>query len=234
MARIQYCSDLHLEFPRNRAFLDKNPLEAKADILILAGDIVPFSAMNRLTDFWDELSEKFEHTFWVPGNHEYYHSDIGDRTGEVYEEIRENIFLVNNYVTKIDNVKLIFSTLWTALSETYQFQVQRIMADFKVIQHGKTLLSPAVYNRLHLENLEFLEKAIAGIQADEKVVVSTHHVPTFMNYPEKYRGDFLNEAFAVELFELIADNPIDHWIFGHHHCNTPTFQIGNTDMRTNQ
>jgi hypothetical protein len=30
---------------------------------------------------------------------------------------------------------------------------------------------------------------------------STHHVPAFMNYQEKYKGDILSEAFAVELSE---------------------------------
>jgi hypothetical protein len=55
-----------------------------------------------------------------------------------------------------------------------------------------------------------------------------------MHYPEMYKTDLLNEAFAVELFPFIESSGIDYWIYGHHHCNTPAFSIGNTQMLTNQ
>jgi hypothetical protein len=44
----------------------------------------------------------------------------------------------------------------------------------------------------------------------------------------------LNEAFAVALDDFIETNGPDCWLFGHHHFNTPAFEIGHTQMKTNQ
>ena len=44
----------------------------------------------------------------------------------------------------------------------------------------------------------------------------------------------LNEAFAQDLTDFIVSNPIDYWIYGHHHFNQPDFKVGNTLLVTNQ
>ena len=69
---------------------------------------------------------------------------------------------------------------------------------------------------------------------EEHIAVFTHHCPTFLNYPEQYKGDALNEAFAVELFDMIESSNIDYWVYGHHHSNIPEFTIGKTKLVTNQ
>ena len=66
------------------------------------------------------------------------------------------------------------------------------------------------------------------------MVVFSHHCPTFLNYPPKYKGDALNEAFATELFDFIETSNISFWGYGHHHFNVPDFYIGNTRLTTNQ
>ena len=234
MLKIQYCSDLHLEFPENKLFLKKHPIEPVGDILVLAGDIMPFAVMNKFDSFFDELSEKFKQVYWISGNHEYYHSDIGNRTGAFCEEIRKNIFLVNNHIVDIQSAKIIFTTLWSKISEINKWQIAQRMSDFRVIKMGSGKFTPEHYNRLHYENLNFLEKALTNSKNDRSTIVVTHHVPTFMNYPEKYKGDSLNEAFAVELFDFIESSLINSWIYGHHHSNTDSFVIGNTQLLTNQ
>lgn len=230
---IQYASDLHLEFPENKEFLKKNPLLPKGDILVLAGDIVPFAMMDKHKDFFTYLSDNFQTTYWVPGNHEYYYSDLSDKEGTFNEKIRSNVFLVNNVTSKHENTRFIFSTLWSMIKPENQWNVQHRLSDFHVIKYKKRQFLPSHYNWLHQESIKFLEKELKQ-NPKENTVVVTHHVPTFLNYPEKYKGDALNDAFATELFALIEENDPDFWIFGHHHYNGPDFMIGKTQLVTNQ
>ena len=90
--KIQYCSDLHLEFRENAEYIKRNPIQQEADILLLAGDIVPFAIMNKHDDFFDKVSEQFDVVYWIPGNHEYYHSDLLEKCGPLNVKIRENVF----------------------------------------------------------------------------------------------------------------------------------------------
>ena len=109
--KIQYASDLHLEFRQNQQFIKANPLLPNGDVLVLAGDIVPFALMDNFKDFFSYLSDNFQTTYWVPGNHEYYHFDAASRSGVLSENIKSNLFLVNNTSVLHQDTSLIFSTL---------------------------------------------------------------------------------------------------------------------------
>lgn len=37
--KIQYCSDLHMEFHENMRFMKSLPLEPVGDVLVIAGDV---------------------------------------------------------------------------------------------------------------------------------------------------------------------------------------------------
>ncbi len=230
---LQYASDLHLEFPENKEYLKQNPLKPLGDILVLAGDIVPFAAMSQHDDFFDFVSGHFKYTYWIPGNHEYYRFDITDKYGNFNEKIRSNVFLVNNTTVVHENVKFIFSTLWSKIRPAYQWQIERRMSDFHVIKYNRYRFSAERFNWLHDESMKFIEPEL-NKKYYGKTVVVTHHVPTFRNYPEKYKGDVLNDAFAVELFDLIEAKGPDYWIYGHNHYNTADFTIGKTQLATNQ
>jgi len=231
--KLQYASDLHLEFRANKEFLKRYPLQPVGNVLVLAGDIVPFVVKDKFSDFFNYVSDNFKTTYWLPGNHEYYHFDIAEKSGVFNESIRSNVFLVNNTAVVHENVKLIFSTLWSKISASNQWQIERSLSDFQLINYKGYRFSAEQYNQLHEESLAFIEKELQGVQ-QEKTIVFTHHCPTFLNYPEQYKGDVLNEAFAVELFDTIERSNIDYWVYGHHHSNTHPFSIGKTKMITNQ
>jgi DNA repair exonuclease SbcCD nuclease subunit len=179
------------------------------------------------------VSDNFETTYWLPGNHEYYHFDIAEKSGVLDEAIRSNVFLVNNTSVVHKNAKLIFSTLWSHISPGHQWQIERSLNDFHLIKHKGYRFSAELYNQLHAECLAFIQNELKTVQK-EKIAVFTHHCPTFLNYPEQYKGDVLNEAFAVELFDVIESSYIDYWAYGHHHTNIPELSIGITKLITNQ
>jgi len=233
MMKIQYCSDLHLEFPENRKFLSRNPLHPLGEILVLAGDIVTFHDPGKAREFFDFVCDHYTTVYWVPGNHEYYGSDISDRPGSFCEKVRDNLYLVNNQSIVHDGVRLVFSTLWGRISPVSAWDLQRSISDFSAIRFQGRKFTAQDFSFLHDEGLTFLRNALRSGGAAPTVVI-THHVPTLMNYPAVYRNSPLTEAFAVELFDLIEGAGAACWMYGHHHVNTPAFKIGETMMLTNQ
>jgi len=231
--KIQYASDLHLEFQDNKKFIEMNPLVPVGDILILAGDIIPFSKMEFADDFFQFCSDNFETTYWIPGNHEYYNGTLENRTGQFIENIKSNVHLVNNYWAHHGNTRIILSTLWTPISSEKAWHIQNGLNDYRVISDGVKRFTTQRSTELFTENLLFIKEAVKNNERENCIIV-THHVPTFQHYPEEYKDSILNEGFAVELNDFILESDIDFWIYGHHHRNIERFKIGNTELLTNQ
>lgn len=231
--RIQYCSDLHLEFPENKNYLMKHPLQPSGEILLLAGDILPFAFNHRNYAFFDMIADNFEAVYWIPGNHEYYGYDIGNTSNPLFEKIRSNVFLVNNQTITCQDVNIICSTLWSHINPVNEHMLQRCLSDFSAITIDGNPLLPAHFNSLHKAGLSFIHSETEK-NATSKNIVLTHHVPTLYHYPSKYTNSILNEGFAVELHDFIHSSKISFWLYGHHHFNIPAFKIGNTAMLTNQ
>ena len=125
---IDYVSDLHLEI-NNHVYVSKRN-DGRGDVLILAGDIVTFAAIdpaktdpnNRsirrrflkmLQTDWSE----YEKIYWIPGNHEYYgyYFDGADEAGKRFcNTLDPRLHLLNNETVELDdNNVIIASTLWT-------------------------------------------------------------------------------------------------------------------------
>ncbi|MEL6660155.1 MAG: metallophosphoesterase [Bacteroidota bacterium] len=228
---IQICSDLHLEFASNRAWLTEHPLIPKGDILLIAGDTYHLDRDYGALDFIQKAANSFERVYLIPGNHEYYGGfDVATALQPTYRTLLENVFIVNNHVEEIGDVKFIFSTMWSKVERNIA-EVFRGMTDFRRIKFNGAPFTINHYNEIHDFATAFLEEAA---KLEGKKVVVTHHLPSSFCNIERFRNSPLNEAFCAEKTDFIAGTDINYWIYGHSHGNKEDFEIKGTRLVTNQ
>jgi predicted phosphohydrolase len=231
---IQYCSDLHLEFAINSQYLMANPIVPVGDILILAGDITYWGQKHFKHPFFDYISKNFKSAYYIPGNHEFYTGkDVRILDNPVFEPIRDNVFITNNHTVNIDSTDIFFTTLWSQISHKHSLIIESSVSDFRLIKYKGKPLKTETFNKLHNDSLAYLQNAVKDSRAVNKVIVS-HHVPSLLCNPEKYKDSQINSAFVTDLDEIIRELNADYWIYGHHHANMPEITIGKTKLVTNQ
>lgn len=233
--KVQYASDLHLEFRDNSRFLRDNPLIPVGEILLLAGDIGYLNDDNyTVHPFWDWASENFKQTLIIPGNHEFYKGkDLGALDAGCIAVIRHNIKCYYNAVITIDDIDFILSTLWSHIFSENSFVTERGVSDFYRIAYNSQLLTSHHFNEEHLKALQFLNDALQSSKSAKRVVI-THHVPTALCMAEEFKNSRINGAFVAELHDFIYDNNIDYWVYGHSHRNLPEIDINGTKLLCNQ
>lgn len=249
--KIQFVSDLHLEFPENRAWLAQHPLEATGDILLIAGDTayldLPESGRDTYSaySFWDWASRNYQHVIVCLGNHDFYgYYDLSALSDGWSKTIRPNVHAYYNAVLHLTAegglasnsgsglIDIIVSTLWSYIEPYNAYMTERGVSDFYRITYKDHRLTADDFNREHKHCLAFIKKAVEESNAKTKIVL-THHVPTQLCTAEEFRGSTINGAFTVELGDYIADSGIDYWIYGHSHRNIDA-RIGKTQILSNQ
>ena len=122
--RVAIASDLHIEF--GDIILDN--VVAKADLLILAGDICMLKDLDkqsergdRTRNFFQRISSNFPQTLYVMGNHEHYGGDFA-KGRQRFEDfcsthLISNIRLLEKDTVKIDGYEFIGGTLWTDFND---------------------------------------------------------------------------------------------------------------------
>jgi Icc-related predicted phosphoesterase len=243
--KITLVSDLHLEF--EDCFL-KN--EQGADVLILGGDIMVASKVNRensefgqrFREFLSRVSFQFPHVIYIAGNHEFYND--GKWVGGI-EELRvacaqfPNVYFLERDMKVIDDVVFVGGTLWTDMNKYDPLTlhaVRDMMNDYRAIKNdekGYVPLKPADTVERHRRTLEYF-KLILDENKDKKCVVVGHHSPSFQSMHHAYADEYLmNGAYHSELSEFILDRPqIALWTHGHtHHCMD--YKIGETRVVCN-
>lgn len=236
MMKLQYASDLHLEFKENSELLATTPLDVEADILILAGDITLLGKNKYYRNpFFDWCSEHFEETYIVPGNHEYYNGfELADTMIDFQMSIRPNVHYINNKSVVINDAEIFFSTLWCKIDPLEIVPVQMGMTDCYRIRYKGRDFNANDYDELHTQSMNWLTDAIAKSEAKHKIVV-THHCPTKRFVDPRFPGSTINSAFCVDLDRYIEQSGIETWIYGHTHYNGGNDNIvGNTRLHCNQ
>lgn len=234
--KIVYMSDLHNEF-------GVMPVEdmGEGDVLILAGDIVTLDSMHRPKvlgkengqDWFNEVSEKYEHIVYVTGNHEYYNENMRSVDTVLSADLPDSVHFLNNTSCKLNGVWFHGCTLWTAFATPLaDMHAEKRMNDFLIIRFDneegeEKRFKPWNARQLHETSVYYLENNVK-----EGDVVVTHHAPSFESVHLTFAGDTLNEAYASDLSELILKTKPSNWIHGHMHHSTQ-YEIGDTTVRLN-
>jgi len=215
--RIQIISDLHIDMisgAENFARL----LEPAPDIdcLIIAGDI-GFGIRNRFRRFIKYCSEKFKHTYFVLGNHEFYDIKRRYTMADQKRRIRcviqhyANVRLLDNDAAIMNGFVILGTTLWSRPLDCLKYEIN----DYNYIKIRPDLeLNPADVRDFHQRNVAWLESKLLD-HKDKDVIVISHHVPSFKLLKQ---ANNLASAFASCCENLIHSNPnLKLWIFGHSH-----------------
>jgi len=232
--KIQYASDLHLEFSDNYNYLKQNPLRPVGDVLVLAGDIGYLNDDNyNKHPFWDWASDNYRQVIVAVGNHELYkYYDLAKMPHGLVCSIRDNVKCYYDAVIRVENIDFIVSTLWAKIPLEEAYITERGVSDFHRILYNGETLTWEIFNREHDNCIRFIQKEVAKSTAAHIVVV-THHVPSFQLSSPDFAQSKMNGAFTVELASYIEKSPIEYWIYGHSHRNIDKV-IGKTNCVTNQ
>ncbi len=239
--KIRYVSDLHLEICPYFLPYEAGEEDESWDILVLAGDIAAAEKLSfPMEKFFEDVSRRFRNVIYVPGNHEYYNGDIVYSLDKLRDQLKRfyNVVVLQNEVEWIDGIAFIGATLWTDMfnsDNVAMANVKQQLNDFWVIKNKKHRdLDPKDVVEIHKEHKAFIFEQIgkARDEGADKVVVISHHAPSFLSIHPKWAGSPINAAFSSDLMEDIKETQPDYWFHGHMHDNF-SYEIGNTKVLCN-
>lgn len=223
--KIQYISDLHLEFQGKKVRRDFK-VSPEADVLVLAGDC--HTQPDGMGKFFKKIRK--DHSLpiiYVLGNHEYYgHStDIIHSYKKVCED--HNVSLLQNDFKAIkvndELIHVLGTTLYSDLSDPLDaLSVSKGLTDFRVVKKiDGTPIDVEWWNDRFLTSKQFLERylkiAKENNRPETKILVVTHFGPLLQVQGPNYTPSRFSRGFISDLSDLFIDYKIDGWIYGHTH-----------------
>lgn len=231
--KINFCSDLHLEFRGDKI---RNLFKVTGDVLCLAGDICVCATKKDFAvflEFLNHICPRYKYVIHVAGNHEYYTAGeklitewhtfnaVNRRLKQISKTIPNYIFLNGeSVVLTIDSKKYCFigATLWTKIDRIYYQSVQTYMNDYKHIytctQKGEIKkFTIDDMHRVHLRHKNAILKAVKE-HLNMPCILVTHHKPLVTNVAN---NDILAQAYAVNLAQYLKNSSVKLAIHGHTH-----------------
>ena len=210
--------------------------EPKVQTLFICGDVGEFKNYNSFRDFFTLVNSRYERVYLIPGNHEFYRGEVSQVLFGMEDFVASfsNIYFLDNAAVEVDGVKIFGSTLWTNLSNpTSAIKAFQSMNDFRLIKRNTHRLMPDDVVEFHKDAMNEMTDFLSTTSEDDKVVILSHHAPSFKSISGRYVGSSLNDAYATNLENLILDHPqIKAWCHGHVH-NYHRYTIGNCQVVCN-
>jgi Icc-related predicted phosphoesterase len=226
--KVHVLSDIHVEFEPFDA------PETDADVVVLAGDI----HVGKKGLEWALEQFPNKPVVYVLGNHEYYKQAVPRHT----EKLRElssgtNVHILEQDSLILDGVTFMGCTLWTDFQLFGDLRIAGYEADQRMTDYKQIRVSPQ-FRRLrsmdtaaiHHRSRRWLESQLKEAQND--VVVVTHHAPSPKSLPDSDRDDILSAAYASNLDEFVEHSEASLWIHGHIHASSD-YLLGNTRVICN-
>jgi predicted phosphohydrolase len=226
---IRCLNDLHNEFGD---FVVPQLPEDNKTILVLSGDIDNIKRKKSIVKFLETVSNQFKLVIYVFGNHEAYKSSLINAKTKLENMIThlDNINVLENQFIVHDDVLFVGATLWTNFNSGDPhslWQANKVMNDYKYIRYGKVgdpykrHLSPEDVYIINKNSKKFIFDTVNQQRNKcRKIVVVTHHLPSYILISPEFKNSSYNYLYASELFEDIYNSGIDYWFFGHTHSTT--------------
>jgi predicted MPP superfamily phosphohydrolase len=150
-----------------------------------------------------------------------------------------NIHFLDKETYQIPNTDIIVvaCTLWSKLAMN-PFMFPQFNDFQRICEDRDTLLRPRTYDDWNEEHVEFLGNTLTRLQKESpnyKIIVLTHHCPTYDIIIEKYTTDDpdnINSFFANKDLVSPFGKNVKAWICGHTH-GCKEIKVGETIVATN-
>lgn len=224
---IQILSDLHLEVPKAYDVFEITP---KAPYLALLGDIGTIVAhkADSLAFLTRQLAH-FRAVFFVPGNHEAYHSTwpATIQTLRDFEETVRDDATLGDFVL-LDRARfqlpgcstvVLGCSLFSHVPAHSHDAVSLGLHDFYHTEEWDV----ARHNEAHARDLAWLNAEVAALEEDVEVVILTHWSPSAdaRAVDPRHGQSPIASAFSTDLSQArcFSSPKTRMWVFGHTHFN---------------